>query len=320
MKAMTSKQFGPFDKLRLTDLPTPKPQKNEVQIKVAYAGVNPIDCKIAEGLVQARMPSDFPLTLGWECSGVVSMVGSDVKKFKVGDHVFVLVWREIIKDGTFAEFICFDADKVALMPKNIGFKEAGVIPLTGLTAWQSLVDFGKIKAGQTVLIHAGAGGIGSMAIQIAKAQGAKVYTTARAENHAYVKRFGADVAIDYTKEKFADVMNKLEPKGVDIVYDTIGKETLKESVGLVKKGGVLISITDPLKDIDADALGIRKEYVFVKSNGKDLSGLAAMIEKGTLQMPTIEEFPLEKAAVALTKQKSGRVQGKLVLKVSESEN
>src|ERR1700733_2368139 len=190
MKAMVIEKFGHEEQLHLGDIPTPLPSDNEVQIQVLYSAVNPVDWKIREGLMKNFLPHEFPLILGWDAAGIVKAIGKNVKKFKVGDEVFAYCRKPIVKWGTYAEYVCFDADNIALKPNNINFAEAAAIPLAGLTAWQALFDFAKLKKGESILIHGGAGGVGSFAIQFAKHAGAKVITTASKQNHDYVKKLG----------------------------------------------------------------------------------------------------------------------------------
>lgn len=214
MKAVIYEQFGGAEKLRMADLPIPKPAENEVQIKIHYTSVNPVDWKIREGFLSGRFPHQFPLTPGWDAAGTITSVGKGVKNFKVGDEVFAYCRKATFNEGTYAEYICFEAINVAKKPTNISFAEAAGIPLAGLTSWQALFDVGQLTKGQTVLIHAGAGGVGSLAIQLAKWCGANVITTVSQKNVDYVKALGADLIIDYQKDDYSTVCRKNFPKGL----------------------------------------------------------------------------------------------------------
>lgn len=315
MKAITIDSFGGVEKLKLKDIPIPKPADNEVQFLVQYSGVNPVDWKIREGLLQKRMPCEFPLIPGWEASGTISAIGKNVKNFKVGDEVFAYCRKPIIKWGTYAEYVCIEAEHVALKPRNINFAQAAAIPLTGLTAWQALFDAAKLRSGETILIHAGAGGVGSLAIQLAKNVGAKVLTTATQKNHAYVKKLGADLAIDYKKENFVESIKKIAPHGIDVVLDTIGGKTLQESIAVLKQGGRLVSLIENLDPEIAAKHNIQFKYFFVSPNGQELKHIADLITEGKVNPPTIEELPFANAGTAQDRVRTGHTQGKIVLKI-----
>ncbi len=315
MEAIIIKEFGGVEKLQLTTVPTPKPTDNEVLIEIHDSGVNPVDWKIREGLLKSRLPHEFPLILGWEAAGRVDAIGKKVKNFKVGDEVYAYCRKPTVKEGTYAEYICLDAQNVALKPKSLSYAQAASIPLAGLTAWQSLFDSANLQKGETVLIHAGAGGVGGFAIQFAKNAGATVYTTAGQENHDYVKKLGADEAIDYKKENFASKMKTLCPKGVDVIFDTVGGKTFHDSLALLKPGGRIVSLLEHLEPADAAKRNIKASYVFVSPNAMQLKQIGDLINKGKVKTPKIEEIPLNQAAEALEKIRKGHTCGKIVLKV-----
>lgn len=315
MKAIILEAFGEADQLKLKNIETPQPGPNEIQIHILYTAVNPVDWKIRLGLLKSRMPYEFPIIPGWDAAGIVSAIGKNVNSFKVGDEVFAYCRLSTIKWGTYAEYICIPAENAAYKPENISFAEAAAIPLAGLTAWQSLFDTAHLKEKETILIQAGAGGVGSLAIQFAKQAGAKVYTTASAANRDYVKSLGADVVIDYHKENVAEKIKHFEPQGIDVIFDTIGAQALKESYPLVKKGGRLVGIVDPPDQNLAQKLGIHAYYVFVSPNGKQLQKISDSITQGEIQPIKIQEMPLEKAAEAQEKNREGHTQGKIVLKI-----
>jgi NADPH:quinone reductase-like Zn-dependent oxidoreductase len=315
MKAIVIDQFGGPEVMKLRDMPIPEPLPNEVQIEIAYASINPADWKIREGLFKDRMPYEFPIILGWDASGIVSRVGNQVSNLWVGDQVFAYVRKPIIKWGTYCEYVCFDGNQVSHKPTRLTLRESAAIPLTALTAWQSVVETAKLKTGESILIHAGAGGVGGMAIQFAKYCGAKVFTTASARHHDYVMSLGADVVIDYRSEDFAAKVREIAPNGVDVVFDTIGGDTLKKSYKALKSGGRLVSLIEHVSPEEAAKHQITAYYVFVQPNGPQLKTIAGLIDAGVVAPPVIEEYHLEQAKEALEKVKSGRTQGKVVLKV-----
>src|SRR5512139_1006389 len=229
VRAMVIEAFGGPERLKAAEVPTPVAGDEEVLIALACTSVNPVDWKIGEGMLADMFPHSFPLIPGWDAAGTVSAVGRNADRFKTGDKVFAYCRKPQIQFGTYCEYVAVHESAVALMPGNLGFAEAATVPLTGLTAWQSLFDTAKLSGGEKILIHAGSGGVGSLAIQLAKHAGATVYTTARAVNHDYVRSLGADVAIDYAKENFVDVLRKREPGGIDVVYDTIGGHVQQRS-------------------------------------------------------------------------------------------
>lgn len=316
MKAVMIEKFGGLEEVKLADALKPVPAKGEVLIRIHYAGINPVDWKVGEGVLKEKMPHEFPIILGWDAAGVIESVGEGVKKFKAGDEVYAYCRKSKVCEGTFAEYVSMDEKAVSLKPKNISFADAAAIPLAALTAWQSLFDFAHLKEGNTILVHAGAGGVGTFAIQLAKWKKAKVYTTASEKNHSYVKSLGADVPIDYSLENFAKKIEEKEPSGLDVVFDCVGGRTLRASFPLVKKGGCVVSIVNSNVEELAKPYNIRAGYVFVAPNGEQLAEIARLIESKTIKPAHTEEFRLEDATKALEKIKEGHTQGKLVLKVS----
>jgi len=312
MKAMGIQEFG--DALCVMDVPQPEPAANEVLIEIVYTSVNPVDWKIREGHLKERIPHQFPLIPGWDAAGVIKAVGNNVKHLKKGDEVFAYCRKPTVQWGTYTEYVTFDAEHVALKPKNITIAQAAALPLVSLTAWQALFDAAQLKKGETILIHAGAGGVGSMAIQFAKYAGARVFTTASATSHAYVKKLGAEAAIDYTKG-FVTQVKQLAPQGVDVILDCVGGKTLQDSLQLLKPQGRLVSIVERLNPGLASKYNIQSHFIFVAPNGKQLAEIAKLINENKITLPHIEEMPLEKAAQAQEKNQQGHTQGKIVLKV-----
>lgn len=316
MKAMIIDDFGGAERLRLADVPVPTPEDDEVLIQLAYTSVNPVDWKIREGLLKDLIPHQFPIILGWDAAGTVSAVGKAVSAFREGDKVYGYCRKPVVKHGTYAEFVTVKATALAAMPNNISFAQAASIPLTGLTAWQALFDAAQLKSGETVLIHAGAGGVGSLAIQFAKQGGAKVYATASAINHDYIYGLGADVAIDYKKENVVEVVKAAEPSGIDVVFDTVGDKVQRQSFEALKPGGHLVSIVAPPPEDLLQKFKVKGGFVFVEPNGEQLRTIAGLIAAGTVKPAVIKVMPLLEAALAQETSRGQHVCGKIVLKIS----
>ena len=234
MKAVIVDRYGSADRVRASEVPDPEMREDDVLIEIHAAGVNPLDSKIRDGEFKLLLPYRLPLILGNELAGVVIRVGSRVRRFKPGDEVYARPDKNRI--GTFAEFIAVSEDDLAIKPKSLTMEEAASIPLVGLTAWQALIEKAKLKKGQKVLIHAGSGGVGTFAIQLAKHIGASVATTTSTANVYLVKRLGADIVIDYKKDRFEEVM-----RDCDVVLNSLDGETLKKSLRVLKPGGKLRS-------------------------------------------------------------------------------
>lgn len=316
MQAVFIEEFGGPEQLKIGRLNIPSPELNEVQIKIACTAVNPVDWKIRMGLLKERAPHHFPIILGWDAAGTISALGSEVDNLNVGEPVFAYCRKSTVQNGTYAEYVCLNAANVALKPKNISFAQAAAIPLAGLTAWQSLFDAADLKNGESVLIQAGAGGVGSLAIQFAKLHGARVITTAKQCNHDYVESLGADMVIDYQKQSLKEEIQKFDPKGLDVVFDTLGGKSLQESYAFLKPGGRIVSIVEHPDQTLADKFKVKPLYVFVSPNGKQLQHISDLIQSGKVKPIRIQEMPLEKAAEAQEQNREGHVQGKIILKIN----
>ncbi|MDP1879478.1 MAG: NADP-dependent oxidoreductase [Parachlamydiaceae bacterium] len=315
MKAIVIEKFGGPEELMLKKMAIPEPNPGEVQIRISYAAVNPVDWKIRQGHLHPKIPHQFPIILGWDASGTISKVGQGVDQFKVGDEVFAYCRKPTIQWGTYAEYVCLEAENVAHKPTNLSFAQAAAFPLSGLTAWQSLFDVTKIKEGDSVLIQAGAGGVGSLAIQFAKIAGATVFTTGSESNHTFLKRLGADIVIDYRNDSIEEIVKNHTKNGLDIIFDTIGGEVYRNSYKLLKRGGKIVSLLEqPNKELE-EKYGVESFYVFVVPNGNELEDIANLIQEGKVVPIPIHEFPLEKAAEAHESSQEGHVQGKIVLKI-----
>ncbi|MFT4624973.1 MAG: NADPH:quinone reductase-like Zn-dependent oxidoreductase [Myxococcota bacterium] len=308
MKAIRIHGYGDLDVLRHEDAPMPEPGSGDVRVKVHAAAVNPVDWKIRAGYLAAMVPHPMPLTLGWDVSGVVDNVGADVTHLSVGDAVYSR--PDITRNGSYAEYMVVRASELAAKPATLSHNEAAAVPLAGLTAWQALFDHAQLKKGERVLVHAGAGGVGSFAIQFANWAGAHVIATASASNEALVRDLGAHEFVDYRSQRFEEVLDK-----VDVVLDTIGGDTQARSIPLLRPGGRLISAVGTP---DADALaaaGATGAVIMVQPSSESLGRIAQLIDAGTVRVLIDSVFPLSQARAAHEKSQTGRAKGKIVLEV-----
>jgi NADPH:quinone reductase-like Zn-dependent oxidoreductase len=313
MKAIAINDFGGLDKLQLMDLPVPEIRPREILVKVRAAGVNPVDWKIREGYLKDLFSHQFPVILGWDAAGVVEGVGNGVTRFKSGDEIFAYCRKPIVHGGAYAEYILLEEEHAAIKPKNITFEEAASVPLAGLTAYQSLFDAANLKPGETILIHAAAGGVGGFGVQLAKDHDAVVWATASGRNKKYVQDLGASQVVDYTQVNFGDAVFSKHPHGVDVVFDCVGGEVLQKSAEIVREGGRLITIVDDPTGLARS--DIHKEFVFVAPNSTQLTELARMAEQGRLKTHLSQVFPfgLEEARKAHELSESMHTRGKMVL-------
>jgi NADPH:quinone reductase-like Zn-dependent oxidoreductase len=332
MKAFFVERYGGNDQLRFGNMPDPELRDRDVLVRVHAAGVNPLDSKIRDGEFKLILPYRLPLILGNDVAGVVVGVGPKVQAFKLGDEVYARPRQDRI--GAFAELIAMDEADVAKKPKNLTMEEAASIPLVALTAWQALVERAQLKRGQKVLIHAGSGGLGTFAIQLAKHVGATVATTTSTANVELAKSLGADIVVDYKNDDFENVLS-----GYDVVLNSLGKDTLEKSLSVLKPGGKLVSVSGPPDAEFAKAngsswflqqvmrflsFGIRKKanrhrltysFLFMQANGQQLSKITALIEAGVIRPVIDRVFPFDAAKEALAYVEAGRSKGKVVVKV-----
>ncbi len=309
MKAVRIYSYGGPGVLVYEDAPQPHPGSGEVLIRVHAAGINPVDWKIREGHLKEMLHHTLPLVLGWDVSGVVETVGAGVLRMKIGDEVYSR--PDILRDGAYAEFIVIRESEVALKPKTIDHVHAAALPLAGLTAWQALIDAGGLVAGQRVLIHAAAGGVGTLAVQLAKERGAHVIGTASARNHDFLRTLGVDQVVDYAKERFEAVV---EP--VDLVFDTIGGDTQDRSWIVLKRGGILVSVVNPPSAEIAESHGVRQAFVFTQPNAGQLAEIAKRVDEKKLQVSVETVLPLAEARRAQELSEAGHTRGKIVLRVA----
>jgi NADPH:quinone reductase-like Zn-dependent oxidoreductase len=310
MKAIVVHEYGGPEVLKYEEVPRPEPKDDQILIHAMAAGVNPVDASIRSGKYAKVFGTKLPLVPGSDIAGVVEKAGSKITKFKNGDSVFG--YTDLKDGGGYAEYTVATEREASPKPKSLTYVEAAAVPIVALTAWQALVDTAKLSAGQTVLIHGGSGGVGSFAIQIAKARRAKVIATASTANQDLLKELGADVAIDYTKQKFEDVA-----KDVDVVLDSVGKDTLARSYGVVKKGGVIVSIVARPDKAELDKHGIRGAVLSVEPNADELAKISRLIDQKKIKVTVSQTFPLSEAMKAQEQVATGHTRGKIVLKVAE---
>lgn len=318
--------------VRLGEVRAPEMGDEDVLVEVHAASVNPVDAKIRDGEFKQHLPHRLPLILGNDFAGVVTRVGSRVRQFKPGDEVYASAPSNRI--GAFAELIAVKQDALALKPSNLTMEEAASIPLVGLTAWQAFVEKADLKPGQKVLIHAGAGGVGTFAIQLAKHLGAIAATTTSTANVDLVKKLGADIVVDYRQEDFETVI-----RDFDVVLNSLDRDVLEKSLRVLRPGGALISISGPPDPDFAKQIGaglpvqlmmrqlsshIRKQakrrgvtyaFLFMRAHGKQLSEITSLIEAGAIRPVIDQVFPFDRTSEALAYVETGRAKGKVVVRL-----
>lgn len=305
MKAIRIHNYGGPEVLRYEDSPRPTPGPGELLIKVHAASVNPIDWKIRAGYMKDIFPQNLPFIPGWDTAGVVEAIGSGAH-FRPGDEVYAFTSR-----GTYAEYTIVTETETALKPKSADHVHAAAIPVTALTAWQALFEKAQLSAGQKILIHAAAGGVGSFAVQLAKWKGAHVIGTASGKNLAFLRELGVDEPIDYEKVRFEEVVS-----GVDVVFDTLGGDTQERSWKVLNKGGILISIVQPPSAELGAKYGVRAEFLGGEGSGAQLAEIAKLVDSGRVK-PVVETVvPLSEARRAHELSEKGHVRGKIVLKIA----
>ncbi|MCA0352101.1 MAG: NADP-dependent oxidoreductase [Chloroflexi bacterium] len=330
MKAFFIERYGNKDRVRVGDLPIPELRDTDLLIQIHAAGVNPLDNKIRDGEFKAILPYRFPLILGNDVAGVVVKVGAKVQRFKLGDEVYARPAADRI--GTFAEFIAINEADVAIKPKKLSMAEAASFPLVGLTAWQALIEQAQLKKGQKIFIQAGSGGVGTIAIQLAKHVGAIVATTTSKANFDFVKRLGADIVIDYKTEDFETIL-----KDYDVVLHSQEAAIGEKSLRVLKPGGTLISISGPPDPAFGQEIGakwpirmllrflsyrirkkakqrqVRYSFLFMRAHGEQLSELSSLIDAGIIHPIVDRSFAFEATKEALDYVETGRVKGKVVI-------
>ncbi|MDJ0784421.1 MAG: NADP-dependent oxidoreductase [Desulfosarcinaceae bacterium] len=315
MKACYIEQFGDRSRLTIGELPTPQPAAGEVRIRIHAAGVNPVDWKIREGYLNDLFPHHFPLIPGWDLAGEIDSLGPDTSRFKPGDAVYAYARKPEVQHGTYAEYITLPEAYVARKPANLDMIEAASIPLTCLTAYQSLFDAGALQRGQSVFILGASGGVGSAAVQLARHRGARVAALASGRNAAYLTQLGAEKTIDYERGDFIQTFGEWMSEGVDLVYDCFGADTLARGKMCVRDGGRLVSIVDPEGGAGLAERDIQFRFVFVEPSSAQLDELREMIEAGDLKAKITATFDLDEAAKAHEMIEAGHTRGKIVLRI-----
>ena len=332
MKAAYIQRYGNINDVQLGEQSKPTLTENAVLVKVHAASINPLDLRVLEGEFKTILPVQFPFILGNDFAGIVVEVGANVIQFKVGDNVYA----KTDLNGAFAEYTVVQQSSLALKPDNISMELAASLPLVSLTAWQALVEIANVQAGQKVLIHAGSGGVGSIAIQLAKHLGAIVATTTSSKNIAWVKALGADIIIDYKTTDFEQ-----ELKDYDVVLDTQGGSILEKSLNVLKRGGRIVSISGPPDRNLAEAInanwllkciipllswsirhkakkrGITYSFLFMQPNGQQLSEISKLVESGKINPIVDKTYELSEIKDAFQYVNTGRAKGKVVLKITE---
>jgi NADPH:quinone reductase-like Zn-dependent oxidoreductase len=308
MQAVRFHSYGSPEVMVLEEVPRPQAGPGEVLIRIHAAGVNPLDWKVRAGHVKEWLPHRLPLIPGWDVSGVVEVVGPDVSAFKIGDAVYGML--DFMRNGAYAQYVAAQTRDLALKPGSMEHVQAAAVPLAALTAWQSLFEVAGLAPGQTVLIHAAAGGVGHFAVQFAKWKGAKVIGTASASNESFLRELGADEVIDYRTTRFEKVGRE-----VDVVLDLIGGDTQQRSWKVLRKGGILVATLGIASPEAAREHGVLGQGIRVHSDTAQLTQIAALIDAGNLKPAVTTVLPLAEAARAHALSQTEHVRGKIVLKV-----
>lgn len=333
MKAFVVNKYG-SDGLRVAELPEPLVRARDVLVKVSATSVNPLDKMVRNGELRLLLNYQRPFVLGHDVAGIVTKVGADVRDFQVGDEVYAR--PRDLRIGTFSEYIAVDQDDLALKPKSLTLQEAAAVPLVALAAWQALVEVAHVEPGQKVLVHAGAGGLGSTVVQLAKHLGAYVATTVNSYDVDRARELGADEVLDYTRCDFADVLSDF-----DVVLDSVGGTNLEKSLKVLRPGGLAVSVVGPPDPAFADQVGrpilrpvmavlsrkvrkrarklnVRYSFFFMKASGSQLRKLAALYDAGHLR-PVVDEhiFHFDQAVEALAHLEHGKARGKVVITMDQ---
>lgn len=326
MYAMIIEETGGPEVLTYAQMPTPVPQPGEVLIRVAYAGVNPADWKNRQGMLAAYRPYVFPYIIGFDAAGVVAGLGEGVTGISIGDRVFTPTNHGQGGQGSYAQFVIANQDRVAPVPEGLGLDQAAALPVASLTAWQALFDRGQLKAGEWAMIHGGSGGLGGFAVQFARWAGAHVAATCSSANVEYLQALGVERVIDYQREDIAAAVHAWAPDGLDYLMDAVGVSTLPNALDLVRPGGTFVSIPTLVDDGDmaaaamaGHAKGVRREFSTMTDVGcaATLRQIAELLVQGAIKLPPLQVFPLREAAQAHRIIQSGHNRGKIVLKVAD---
>ncbi|MET3682806.1 NADPH:quinone reductase-like Zn-dependent oxidoreductase [Alkalibacillus flavidus] len=310
MQAIRIHEYGGQEQLIEETIEKPRPESGQVIVKQHATSINPLDWKLRAGYLQDMVPFEFPVILGWDTAGVVDEVADDVTDFQIGDRVFAR--PELTNEGTYAEYTAVDAHLLAHIPENITFQEAAGVPLTTMTAWQCLYDFADIQPGDKVLIHAGAGGVGTMAIQLAKITGAHVATTASTHNVEFLYSLGADEVVNYKKQDFTDVLEDF-----DFVLDTLGGEIQEHSYKVLKESGKLASVATPPDENQAEAHNVKAGFVWLQPVGEQMRAIAKLLEDEKIKPVIGHHYPLSEQGIrdAHALSETHHAKGKIVIDI-----
>jgi NADPH:quinone reductase-like Zn-dependent oxidoreductase len=309
MKAVRVHEYGGPEVLKYEEAPRPTPGPGEVLVRIRAAGVNPMDWKVREGRLRETLAYRMPFVPGWDVSGVVEAAGENVTLLTEGDEVYG--YPSIVRNGAYAEYAVVPEAELALKPRSVDHVHAASVPIAALTAWQGLFDVGGLRTDQKVLIHGGAGGVGSFAIQLARWKGAFIIATASGRNQEFLRNLGADLAIDCERSRFDRLVCD-----ADVVFDTVGGDTLRRSWKVLKAGGILVSTVEEPSDDEAAAHGVRAALVGTRPDSAQLAEIAKLVDAGMLRPMVEAVFPLNEARHAQELSQSGHARGKIVLKVA----
>lgn len=324
MRTVAIERCGGVEQLRMMEVPRPQPGPGEILVRVAYAGVNPADWKCREGWLAPYFQYRFPFVLGFDAAGVVARVGEGVIGFAVGDRIVACSKQGLGEGGSYAEYMLALAALAAPLPPGCGMAEAAALPTAGITAYEGVFESGRVQPGRRVLVHGGAGGVGSYAIQLARHAGARVAATCGPANLDYVRSLGAELAIDYRRGRIAEDLAAWAPQGVDLLLDAVGNGSLPRALELVRPGGVLAPVATLITDEPAhDADGAAQRGVRIvptmssyQRSGAQLRELVRLFGEGNLRAPALTVLPLAHAAEAHALAQAGHVRGKLLLEVA----
>jgi len=308
MRAIQIQEFGDPEVLRVQEVSIPVPGPGELLVRVHAAAVNPVDTSIRAGRAGGLSGASLPYVPGFDVSGTVTAIGSGVDVFEVDDEVFAMV--NLRRGGTYAEYVIILENEAALKPARVSHAEAAAIPLVALTAWQALFEVAKLQPGQTILIHAGAGGVGSIAVQLAKWRGARIIATASDYNHDFLRGLGVDVPVDYRTQNFENFASD-----VDVVLDPIGGDTQVRSLQTLKEGGILVSIVGLTSEGRNPSRNVRATSILVQPNSGQLSEIGGLIQNGIINPIVSYRFPLEQAPLAHEQSQTRRTRWKIVIEI-----
>jgi NADPH:quinone reductase-like Zn-dependent oxidoreductase len=304
-----------FEKeLVIKSVKKPEVAEGKVLVKIKASGVNPVDQKLSLGYMKDAMPHEFPIILGWDMAGVVEECGHGASRFRKGEEVYAYARRPVLKEGTFAEYVSIPESYLSKKPINISFEEAAAIPLAGLTAYQSIFDFGKLKMDETVLIMGASGGVGTFAVQLAKYKGAKVIAVASKKNHEYLKSLGADHCIDYKEGNIPEKVKAIEKDGVPLVFDAVGGDATEIGAKCLQSKGRLVSVASQGDELAKD---VNFKFVFVQPNSRELDHIREMVEAETLKVPIQKVYSLDQINEAFQQIAGGHTTGKIVVSMEK---